>query len=110
MKISKRKTLGMTSYLLFLLVPIYWLLNMSFKRNEEILGALTLWPQNFTFDNYIVILSDPSWYMGYVNSMIYVAMNMVINSSCYLILRMAIGYAQSSASPSRRQPTAIDVC
>ena len=32
-------------YLLFLLLPIYWLVNMSLKTNEEILGSLTLWPQ-----------------------------------------------------------------
>lgn len=78
MQMNKRKTIGMTAYILFLLIPIYWLLNMSFKRNDEILGTLTLWPNSFTFDNYITIFSDPSWYMGYVNSMIYVAMNMAI--------------------------------
>ncbi|WP_349304535.1 carbohydrate ABC transporter permease [Pseudoalteromonas sp. S554] len=88
---NKRKTLGMTAFLLFLLVPIYWLLNMSFKKNDEILGALTLWPANFTFDNYITIFSDPSWYMGYVNSMIYVAMNMVIT----LIVALPAAYAFS---------------
>mgnify|MGYP000358164592 FL=1 len=91
MQINKRKTLGMTAYLLFLLVPIYWLLNMSFKKNDEILGTLTLWPNNFTFDNYITIFSDPSWYMGYVNSMIYVAMNMVIT----LIVALPAAYAFS---------------
>lgn len=91
MQMNKRKTLGMTAYLLFLLVPIYWLLNMSFKRNDEILGALTLWPNNFTFDNYITIFSDPSWYMGYVNSIIYVAMNMVIT----LIVALPAAYAFS---------------
>jgi|TARA_R110002060_G_scaffold71863_1_gene80484 glycerol transport system permease protein len=91
MQINKRKTLGMTAYLLFLLVPIYWLLNMSFKENDEILGTLTLWPNNFTFDNYITIFSDPSWYMGYVNSMIYVAMNMVIT----LIVALPAAYAFS---------------
>jgi glycerol transport system permease protein len=31
-------------YILFLLLPIYWLLNMSFKTNTEILGRLTLFP------------------------------------------------------------------
>jgi glycerol transport system permease protein len=91
MQTNKRKTLGMTAYILFLLVPIYWLLNMSFKRNDEILGAMTLWPNNFTFDNYITIFSDPSWYMGYVNSMIYVAMNMVIT----LIVALPAAYAFS---------------
>jgi glycerol transport system permease protein len=91
MQINKRKTLGMTAYLLFLLVPIYWLLNMSFKKNDEILGAMTLWPTNFTFDNYITIFSDPTWYMGYVNSMIYVSMNMVIT----LIVALPAAYAFS---------------
>lgn len=91
MQINKRKTLGMTAYILFLLVPIYWLLNMSFKRNDEILGAMTLWPNNFTFQNYITIFSDPSWYMGYVNSMIYVAMNMVIT----LLVALPAAYAFS---------------
>lgn len=91
MQINKRKTLGMTAYLLFILVPIYWLLNMSFKRNDEILGALTLWPNDFTFDNYITIFSDPSWYMGYVNSMIYVSMNMAIT----LVVALPAAYAFS---------------
>jgi len=91
MQINKRKTLGMTAYLLFILVPIYWLLNMSFKRNDEILGALTLWPNDFTFDNYITIFSDPSWYMGYVNSMIYVSINMAIT----LVVALPAAYAFS---------------
>src|SRR3546814_19862861 len=38
-------------YILFLMVPIYWLLNMSFKTTNEILGSLTLWPQTFTLAN-----------------------------------------------------------
>jgi glycerol transport system permease protein len=57
---------------------------MSFKTNEEILGALTLWPHNFTLDNYAQIFTDPTWYMGYVNSVIYVVMNMIITLSLAL--------------------------
>ena len=34
------------------MVPIYWLVNMSFKTTNEILGGFTLWPHNFTFANY----------------------------------------------------------
>lgn len=74
-----RKTLVMGLYLLFLFLPIYWLINMSLKTNAEILGGLTFWPQDLTFDNYITILTDPSWYMGYVNSIIYVSLNTVIS-------------------------------
>ena len=66
-------------YILFLLVPIYWLVNMSFKTNQEIISGVTLWPTNPTLDNYRTILTDPSWYRGYINSMIYVAMNTVIS-------------------------------
>jgi glycerol transport system permease protein len=66
-------------YLVFLLVPIYWLLNMSLKTNTEITTSLTLWPRNLTFDNYLVIFSDPSWYSGYLHSITYVALNTVIS-------------------------------
>ncbi|MGP6088375.1 carbohydrate ABC transporter permease [Antarctobacter jejuensis] len=69
----------MTLYLLFLLLPIYWLLNMSLKTNTEILNSFTLWPRDLTFANYATILTDPAWYMGYVNSLIYVVMNTVIS-------------------------------
>lgn len=71
-------------YIVFLLLPIYWLLNMSLKTNEEILSVFSLWPQNLTFDNYKVIFTDPSWYNGYINSMIYVSINVVI-SVCFAL-------------------------
>ena len=74
-----RSAVVMTLYLLFLMVPIYWLVNMSLKTNAEILGGFSLWPRDLTFDNYIKILTDPAWYMGYVNSIIYVTMNTVIS-------------------------------
>jgi glycerol transport system permease protein len=71
-------------YILFLMVPIYWLLNMSFKTTNEILGAFTLWPQNFTFENYLKIFTDPTWYSGYINSIIYVTINTLISVSVAL--------------------------
>ncbi|HWT29426.1 MAG TPA: carbohydrate ABC transporter permease [Propylenella sp.] len=66
-------------YILFLMVPIYWLLNMSFKNTNEILGAFTLWPRNFTLENYREILTNPVWYSGYINSIIYVTINTVVS-------------------------------
>ena len=63
-------------YLLFLLLPIYWLLNMSLKTNTEILNGFSLWPQDLTLENYVTILTDASWYTGYLNSMAYVVMNL----------------------------------
>ena len=84
----------MVIYLLFLLVPIYWLVNMSLKTNTEILGSFSLWPRNLTFANYATILTDPSWYMGYVNSLIYVFMNMAIS----LTVALPAAYAFSRYS------------
>ena len=75
----KSSAIVMALYLLFLLIPIYWLVNMSLKTNTEIVSTFTLWPSDLTFQNYITILTDPAWYMGYVNSMIYVTMNVVIS-------------------------------
>jgi len=86
--------LVMTLYLLFLLIPIYWLVNMSFKTNTEITSTFSLFPMDFTIQNYVTILTDPSWYMGYVNSIIYVTMNVVIS----LTVALPAAYAFSRYS------------
>ena len=72
-------TVVMVLYLLFLFLPIYWLINMSFKTNAEIVSTFSLWPQNPTLQNYVTIFTDPAWYTGYINSLIYVVMNTVIS-------------------------------
>ncbi len=73
-----------TVYIAFLMLPIYWLLNMSFKTTNEILGTFSLWPLEFTVQNYVTIFTDPTWYMGYVNSLIYVTINTVISVAAAL--------------------------
>ena len=78
MKIN-RSNIIVSLYILFLMLPIYWLLNMSLKTNQEILSGFSLWPQDLTFDNYITIFTDPSWYGGYLSSITYVVMNTVIS-------------------------------
>jgi len=66
-------------YILFLMLPIYGLVSMSFKTTNEILGGFSLYPNNFTLDNYVKIFTDPTWYNGYINSLIYVVINTVIS-------------------------------
>ncbi|NUA99870.1 ABC transporter permease subunit [Azospirillum melinis] len=61
------------------MLPIYWMVNMSFKTNEEILSGLTLYPHNPTLRNYAIIFTDPSWYSGYINSIYYVTLNTIIS-------------------------------
>ncbi len=73
-----------TLYIIFLLLPIYWLINMSFKTTNEILGTFSLWPHNFTLDNYIKIFTDRTWYQGYINSISYVVLNTLISVTAAL--------------------------
>ncbi|EPR19187.1 hypothetical protein L902_33555, partial [Agrobacterium radiobacter DSM 30147] len=73
-----------TIYIVLLLVPIYWLINMSFKTNSEIVSSMTLYPHQPTLQNYRTIFTDSSWYSGYINSITYVVMNMVISVAAAL--------------------------
>ncbi len=86
-----RRTIILIAYIVFLMLPIYWMVNMSFKTNEEILAGLTLYPHTPTLRNYIIIFTDPSWYSGYINSIYYVTLNTVIS----LLVALPAAYAFS---------------
>lgn len=77
--IVQKKSIALAFYLGLLLLPIYWMLNMSLRTNADILGSFSLYPSDPTFANYIKIFTDPTWYSGYVNSLMYVSMNMTIS-------------------------------
>jgi glycerol transport system permease protein len=78
-------------YLLFLALPIYWLVNMSLKTNYEITTSLTLWPRDLTLANYTKIFTDSSWYSGYINSLKYVILNTLLS----ITLALPAAYAFS---------------
>ena len=80
-----------TVYILFLMIPIYWLIVTSFRSNFEIMDSFSLYPRNPTLQNYAVIFTDPSWYNGYINSLIYVFMNICIS----LLVALPAAYAFS---------------
>ena len=79
-------------YIVFLMLPIYWLVAMSFKTTGEILSGFSLFPQTFTLENYRVIFTDPTWYWGYINSIIYVSLNTVI--SVFVALPAAYAFSR----------------
>ena len=89
----KKRTIFLIAYLVFAVLPVYWMVNMSFKTNEEILSVFSFWPNTFIWDNYKVIFTDASWYSGYINSLIYVAINTVI------ALTVALPSATSPSTP-----------
>ena len=100
----RRTLLGL--YLVFVMLPIYWLLNLSFQTNSEILGSFSFWPQNFTVANYARIFTDANWYMGYVNSLAYVLMNMLISIS--VALPAAYAFSRFQGRRERSLTLAVD--
>ena len=90
MKIRLR-AIGLIGYLSLLLLPIYWMFNMSLRENTDIMSRMVLYPHHPTIHNYIQILTDASWYMGYVNSFAYVSINVVVS----LLVALPAAYAFS---------------
>jgi glycerol transport system permease protein len=72
-------TMVLVGYLTASLVPIYWLVGMSLKTNDEILTGFRLFPVAPTLANYSTILFDPSWNSGYINSITYVTINTLLS-------------------------------
>lgn len=58
--------------LLFLLFPLYWVLITSFKTNiESYLYPPTFWPQNFTVDSYVRLVTENNqFFVYYLNNFI----------------------------------------
>jgi len=90
MRISVSKVL-LVFYFVLLMLPIYWMLNMSLRTSPDILANYELFPTKITFENYIKIFTDPAWYSGYINSIIYVSLNTVIS----LLVAIPAAYAFS---------------
>jgi glycerol transport system permease protein len=78
-------------YLLFTVAPIYWMIHMSVRSNEAITSAFVWFPESISWANYRNILTDSSWYSGYINSLIYVSLNTALS----LALALPAAYAFS---------------
>jgi glycerol transport system permease protein len=66
-------------YFLFTLAPLYWMAHMSLRTNEAIVGTFAWLPESLSFTNYARIFTDSSWYGGYINSILYVALNTLLS-------------------------------
>lgn len=85
------RLVGLLVYLFVLLLPIYWMFNMSLRDNNDIMSRMAFFPDNPVIHNYVEILTDPAWYWGYINSFAYVSINTVI---C-LVVALPAAYAFS---------------
>ncbi len=71
--------IGLIIYLFCLMAPIYWLINMSLRTNEDIVSGLAIWPHHPTLAKYSYIFNDPTWVHAFLVSLTYVAMNTAIS-------------------------------
>jgi glycerol transport system permease protein len=78
-------------YAVTLSLPILWMVGMSVRPNEDILGSFVLVPQRVTLDNYRTFFTDEAWYSSYLNSVIYTSMNAVMS----LVVAIPAAYAFS---------------
>jgi glycerol transport system permease protein len=76
--------LGFAVYLVALLLPIYWLINMSLRSNEEIMSTLAFWPHHPSLEKYYYILNDPTWVHAFGVSLTYVVINTIISVTAAL--------------------------
>lgn len=88
---NKKQSFAPAVYVAFLMVPVYWMLIMSMKSTGEITGSFIPYPSSPTFENFQVIFGDAYWYMGYVNAIIYVLMNVAIS----IVVAVPAAYAFS---------------
>lgn len=72
------RRIGLTLFILFLLIPMYWLVMMSFKTNHEILSQLSFWPHQWTLEHYRDIFGDSDWRGAFLHSLSYVLLNVAI--------------------------------
>lgn len=78
MKLSR---VVLIAYCVYLLLPLYWLLQTALRSNSDILGAFQVVPSAPTFANFVEIFSNPVWYQAFGNSMAYVTLNSLISIS-----------------------------
>ena len=57
---------------------------MSFNSTTEMINVYAFLPQDFTVENYISIFTESTWYMAYVNSIMYTVFNTIISVSAAL--------------------------
>lgn len=74
----RRRSVVLIIYLILLFLPIYWMLITSFKTKHEITNRTTLFPMTVTLENYKQIFTVDMWRDSFLNSIIFVCLNVII--------------------------------
>ena len=114
----KKRVFFLALYLLFAILPVYWMVNMSFKTNEEILGVFSMWPRDFTLEHYRTILTDPYLWTVTLRTVVFAAVcvitTLVVGLAIALLLQrlgramrlvLSVGLLMAWATPARNSAT-----
>lgn len=74
----KKRYIFLIAYFVLLALPIYWMVITSFKTDNDILRSLTFIPKQPTFANYIEIFTSSVWMRSFLNSLIFVSINIIM--------------------------------
>lgn len=86
--------------------PVYWMVSTSFKRREDVLSTEPkLLPSSLTFDNYREAFSREGFYVSLRNSLLVVAITVVI--SLFLATFASIAIARTKFKGKRTFITAL---
>lgn len=86
--------------------PVYWMVSTSFKRREDVLSTEPkLLPSSLTFDNYREAFSREGFYVSLKNSLLVVAITVVI--SLFLATFASIAIARTKFKGKRTFITAL---
>lgn len=78
-------------YCLYLLLPLYWLLGMALRSNQDIVSGFEVVPSQPTLANFAEIFNNPVWYQAFGNSLTYVVLNTLIS----VVVALPAAYAFS---------------
>lgn len=78
-------------FVIWTLIPFYWMLVTSLKEHEEIYGTTaTLWPEEPTLDSYRVLFFETNYFLFFRNSMIVALATTFLTVLCASLAAYAI--------------------
>ncbi len=80
----------LTTYAVFLLAPFYWMVNLSFQPNNDILKSVEAFPHGIIAKNYLTVLYDSVWTSGFSNGLAYAGLSTIIAMAVALPAAYAI--------------------
>ncbi len=72
------RRVALAAYAVFLLTPFYWMVNLSFQPNNDILKSVEVFPHGISHKNYLTVLGDSVWASGFFNGLIYAGLSTII--------------------------------